>query len=71
MKWLTDLGLDLAPGKSAPNLIIIDGEGVTANDLQQNQKEIETVQQSAGMIWILMAGNEPSKAARKLLPAGL
>jgi len=71
VKWLTDLGLDLAPGKSASNLIIIDGEGVTANDLQQNQKEIETVQQSAGMIWILMAGNEPSKAARKLLPAGL
>ncbi len=71
-KFFTELGLSLDGNKETASLIIIDGDNVTANELEQNKPIIDRVKKNGGLVWVLVSGNnDPSKAVNGLLPSPL
>jgi beta-galactosidase len=70
VKWLNEVGLT-DDGKDTAHLVIIDGENVTESELELGKTAINRIQKNGGLVWVLMAGNQPSKVIRKLFPASI
>ncbi|MDB5117232.1 MAG: beta-galactosidase [Mucilaginibacter sp.] len=71
-KFFNELGLNLTGNKETASLIIIDGDNVTANEMEQNKPVIDRVKKNGGLVWILVSGKaQPAKAVNDLLPATL
>ncbi len=71
-KFFNEIGLSLDGNKQTASLIIIDGDNISADELEQNKPVIDRVKKNGGLVWILVSGNNtPSKAVNGLLPASL
>lgn len=66
-KKLTLIGLEFSKKASHP-LLIIDAENVSEAQLQTVHSSIEKIKKNGGIIWLMLAGREPSAAAQAFLP---
>jgi len=68
---LTQTGVDINPQNDKASLIIIDGNKVTADDLNRHKALIDNVRKNGGLVWILVSNGQPSGPVSELLPADL
>ncbi|MDB5110226.1 MAG: beta-galactosidase, partial [Mucilaginibacter sp.] len=68
-RQLNTLGLKFTSDARVVKLIIIDGENVSANEMQQAAKMIDRVKNEGGMVWIMIADKKLSPALTDFLPA--
>ncbi|HTH83644.1 MAG TPA: glycoside hydrolase family 2 TIM barrel-domain containing protein [Mucilaginibacter sp.] len=71
-KFFDAIGLNLNGNKETASLVIVDGDNVTAGELEQSKGIIDRVKKNGGLVWVLLSGrSEPSKAVNTMLPSPL
>jgi beta-galactosidase len=68
---LTQTGLNINPADDNVSLIVIDGDNVTANELDRHKALINKVRKNGGLIWLFVSNGQPATPVMNLLPPDL